>query len=172
MTIALFPRRAHRFGRSSRMRDAVAGLPMRKAAAQPTVNPGRWAALADEYTGPWACPLDMRLPAIAAPSITTPIACGVNGAVVLHLAGTWRGHVTFEGSADGLTWRPVALFSLASGVAEGETDHPGLWRMLPNQQAAYLRLHVADLSQGALLVSISAAPPAFQATRRSLDSAA
>jgi len=172
MTIALLPRRAQRLSRLTRVRDAFTTSPMRAVEAQPTVNVGRWATLADEYTGPWACPLDVRLPAIGAPGITAPIACGTNGAVVVHLAGTWHGHVAFEGSGDGLTWQPVALFSLASGEAEGETDRPGLWRTLPDHRVACLRLRVAALSQGTLLASISAAPPTFEAARRALDSAA
>ncbi len=172
MTIALIPRRTHRFGWLTRVRDAVAGAAVRQPTPQPTVNIGRWATLPGEYAGPWACPLDEQLPAITSQGSTAPVACGASGAIVLHLAGTWHGHVAFEGSMDGLTWRRIALCSLASGAIEVKTDAPGLWRTLPDQQMAYLRLAITDLPQGAILASLSAAPPAFQPARRSLDSAA
>ncbi len=171
MTIALLPHRAYRFRQLIHLRDVVARLSVRNAELQPTVNAGRWATLPDEYTGPWRCPLDTRLPAITTSGMTMPIACGTNGGV-LHLAGTWRGHVTFEGSTDGLVWHSTALCSLASGAIEGEADCPGLWRTLPGRQIAHLRLRITDLSHGALLISITPAPPAFQIARRSLDSAA
>ncbi len=172
MTIALLPRRAYRFRQLTHVRDVVARLSIRNPEPQPTVNAGRWATLPDEYTGPWMCPLDTRLPTITTPGITAPIACGTNGVVVLHLAGTWRGHVAFEGSTDGLVWHSIALCSLASGAIEGEANRPGLWRTLPGQQITLLRLRITDLSHGALLTSITPAPPAFQIARRSLDSAA
>lgn len=176
MTIALLPHRIYRFGRLTRVREtvrsAVANLPVRKPESQPTVNAGRWATLPGEYAGPWACPLDARLPAITAPGVTAPVACGANEAVVLHLAGTWRGQVAFEGSVDGHTWRCIALFSLASGATENGTDCPGLWRTLPDQPTTYLRLAITDLPHGAILASVSAALPVLQQTRRALDSAA
>ncbi|GEM_PF-7012023 len=175
MTIALLPRRADAIGRLTRVRstvrDAVAHLPMRKQ-EPPTVNEGRWATLPGEYAGPWACPLDERLPAITAPGITAPIACGKGVAVVLHLAGTWSGQVVFEGSADGVAWRRVTLTALTGEMAGSETDRPGLWRTLPGEQIAYLRLHVARLSLGAIHASVAAAPLVGQPIPRALDPAA
>lgn len=176
MTIASFPRRADAIGRLTRarsaVRDAVSALPMRKPDPQPTVNAGRWAALPGEYAGAWACPLDERLPAITAPGPTAAVACGGSGPVILHLAGTWVGRVIFEGSADGVAWRRIALACLTGDSVAEETDRPGLWRTLPGQPIAHLRLHVASLSHGAILASVAAAPSVGQPIPRSLDPAA
>ncbi|MCA1724778.1 MAG: hypothetical protein LC748_11125 [Thermomicrobia bacterium] len=101
MTIALLPHRVSAVSRLTRIRSAVretvSTLPTRKA-VPPTINAGRWATLPDEYAGVWACPLDARLPAMSAPGVTAPIACGNGGAVILHLAGAWGGRVAFEGN--------------------------------------------------------------------------
>ena len=161
MTIALFPRRAYAVRKlthvGAAVRNAVTSLPVRKPESQSSVNMGRWAPLPGEYAGAWACPLDERFPAITTPGMTAPIACGQSEAVVLHLAGTWSGHVAFDGSADGITWRRVTLASLAGGNAADETDHPGLWRTLPGQHITHLRLQVIRLSHGVILASVAAA---------------
>ncbi len=176
MTIALLPRRADAIGRliraRSAVRDMIANVPVWKPEPQPTVNTGRWATLPGEYAGPWACPLDERLPAITARGMSTPIACGQSGAVTLHLAGAWSGRVVFEGSADGITWRRIALTSLTEGSVGDETDRPGLWRTLLGQQIMHLRLNVVHLSHGAILASVAAAPSVGQPVPRSLDPAA
>ncbi|MGI8689004.1 MAG: hypothetical protein ACR2M3_10530 [Thermomicrobiales bacterium] len=176
MTITLFPRRADAVRRltdvGSAVRSAVASLSMRKPEPQLSVNMGRWATLPGEYAGAWACPLDERFPAITAPGITAPIACGQSEAVVLHLAGTWSGHVAFAGSEDGITWRRVTLASLAGDDAGSETDRPGLWRTLPGQHIPHLRLHVTRLSHGAIHASVAAAPMVGHPIPRSLNPAA
>lgn len=176
MTIALFPHRANAVRRLTRVgsavRNAVASLPARKPEPQSSVNMGRWATLPGEYAGAWACPLDERFPAITTPGLTTPIACGQSEAVILHLAGTWSGHVAFEGSADGIAWRRITLASLAGDDAGNETDRPGLWRTLPGQQIAHLRLHVTRLSHGAILASVAAAPCVGHPIPHSLNPAA
>ncbi len=176
MTIALLPHRLQIFGRRTRahsiVQETVAHLPLRTPEAQPTVNTGRWATLPGEYAGAWACPLDERLPAITAPGITAPVACGKNAPVILHLAGRWSGQVAFEGSADGVIWRRVALACLNDDVVTDETDRPGLWRTLPDQQMAHIRLHVAQLSHGAILASVAAASPVGQPIPHSLEPAA
>lgn len=176
MTIAHFPRRTDAIGRLTRarsaVRDAVAALPVRRPDPRPTVNAGRWAALPGEYAGAWACPLDERLPAITAPGATAPVACGGSGPVTLHLAGTWAGRVVFEGSADGVAWRRITLACLTGDGAGEETDRPGLWRTLPGQPIAHLRLRVACLSHGAILASVAAAPSVGRSISRSLDPAA
>ncbi|MHB8646666.1 MAG: hypothetical protein ACYDAR_12830 [Thermomicrobiales bacterium] len=176
MTIALIPHRTDARGRLTRVRsvmgDVVANFPVRRPEPQPTVNAGRWAVLPGEYAGPWACPLDERLPVIVTPGITAPIACGQSGAVVLHLAGDWSGHVAFEGSMDGVIWFRIMLTSLSSDGASDETDCPGLWRTLPGEQIAAIRLHVARLPRGAILASVAAAPCVGQPIPRALDPAA
>lgn len=176
MTIALFPRRADAVRRlthvGSAVRSAVASLPVRKPESQPPVNMGRWATLPGEYAGVWACPLDERFPAITAPGITAPIACGQSEAVVLHLAGAWSGRVAFEGSADGITWHRVTFASLAGDGAEDETDRPGLWRTRPGQRISHLRLHITRLSHGTILASVAAAPVVGHPIPHSLNPAA
>lgn len=176
MTIALFPRRADAVRRlthvGSAVRSVVASLPVRRPEPPSSVNMGRWATLPGEYAGAWACPLDERFPTITAPGMTAPIACGQSEAVVLHLAGTWGGHVAFEGSADGITWRRVALASLAGDDAGDETDRPGLWRTLPGQHITHLRLHVTHLAHGAILASVAAAPVVAHPIPHSLNPAA
>ncbi len=176
MTIALFPRRADAVRRlthvGSAVRSAVASLPVRKPEPHSNVNMGRWTTLPGEYAGAWACPLNERFPAIIAPGITAPIACGQREAVVLHLAGVWDGRVAFEGSADGITWHRVTLASLAGDGAADETDHPGLWRTLPDQQIRHLRLHSTRLSHGTILASVAAAPVVSHPIPHSLNPAA
>ncbi|MDQ2783558.1 MAG: hypothetical protein M3Y58_00980 [Chloroflexota bacterium] len=176
MTIALFPRRADAVRRltdvRSAVRSAVASLPARKPEPQSSVNMGRWETLPGEYAGAWACPLDERFPAITAPGLTAPIACGQNASVVLHLAGTWSGHVIFEGSADGITWRRVILAALTGDATGSTTDRPGLWRTLPDQHITHLRLHVARLSHGTILAAIAAAPSVGHPLSHALNPAA
>ncbi len=176
MTIALLPRHINAIGRLARVRSvarkATAFVPARQSEPAATVNAGRWATLPGEYAGAWACPLDERLPAITAPGTSAPIACGQSGAVTLHLAGAWSGRVVFEGSADGINWRRIAMTSLTGGSASDETDRPGLWRTFPGQHVLHLRLDVAHLSSGAILASVAAAPSVGQPIPRALDPAA
>jgi len=178
VTITLFPHRAYAVRRlthvGSAVRSMVASLPVRRPELeqQSSVNMGRWATLPGEYAGAWASPLDERFPAITTPAITASIACGQSEAIVLHLAGTWSGHVAFEGSADSITWHRVTLVSLAGDDVGNETDRPGLWRTLPGQQIRHFRLHVTRLSHGAILASIAAAPVVSHPIPHSLNPAA
>lgn len=176
MTITFFPRRVDAVRRltnvGSAVRSVVTSLPVRKPGQQASVNMGRWATLPGEYAGAWVCPLDERLPTITAPGLTAPIACGQSETVVLHLAGTWSGHVAFEGSADGITWHRVILTSLAGDDAGDETDRPGLWRTLPDQHIRHLRLHIMRLSHGTIFASVAAAPVVGHSIPRSLNPAA
>jgi hypothetical protein len=175
VTIAFLPRRIDAIGRLTRTRSIIRRTVVRLPNLKPTppsVNAGRWATLPGEYASAWICPLDERFPAIAAPGTTAPIACGNSDSVILHLAGTWGGHVFFEGSADGLAWRRVTLVCLTSDVVGEETGCPGLWRILPGQRITHFRLHITQLSHGTILASVAAAPTIDQAIPRSLDSAA
>lgn len=176
MTIAFLPRRTNAIDRLTRARSLVHGtvacLPFRKPEPLPTMNEGRWATLPGEYASAWAAPLDERFPAITAPGTTAPVACGTGESGILHLAGTWSGHVVFEGSADGIVWHRVTFACLTGDGVANECGCPGLWRMLPDQHVMYFRLHVTHLSHGTILASIAAAPVLSHPIPRSLDSAA
>jgi hypothetical protein len=176
VTIAFLPRRTNAIGRLTRARSIVRGtvacLPIRKPEPLPTMNAGRWATLPGEYANAWASPLDERFPAITTPGTTAPVACGTSESVTLHLAGTWSGHVVFEGSADGIIWHRVTFACLTGDVVANECERPGLWRMLPDQHVMHFRLHVTHLSHGTILASIAAAPALGRLIPRSLDSAA
>lgn len=171
MTIAPLPRRADALGRFARFSSVVRGA-ARPPAASRSVNGGRWAALPDEYAGPRIRPLDRTLPAMMAPGESAPVACAGHGPVVLHLGGAWTGSVAFEGSADGVAWSRLMLASLDGGPDSAATDRPGLWRTLPAQPVAFIRLRVTRLSGGAVLAAVAAAPAAHRAAREALDSAA
>lgn len=176
MTSAFLPRRIATIGRRARARSIVRGtvapLPSLKSAPPPTVNAGRWATLPGEYASAWTSPLDERLPAIAAPGTTAPVACGNSESVILHLAGAWSGHVIFEGSADGVVWHCVTLVCLTGDAVGNATGCPGLWRVLPGQQITHFRLHVTQVSHGTILASVAAASAMGQAISRSLAAAA
>ena len=176
MTIAFLPRRTNAIDRLTSVRSIVRGtvacLPVRKPEPPPTVNAGRWATLPGEYANAWTSPLDERFPPIIAPGTTAPVACRTGDAIILHLAGTWRGRVLVEGSTDGVGWRRIPLVCLTSDVVTDESECPGLWRMLPDQQITHIRLHVTHLSHGTILASIAAAPALSHPVLRSLDSAA
>ena len=156
MTIALFPRRANAIGRFARFslrhprNCAQRATPDGIGAA---VNAGRWATLPGEYSGPSARPLDRALPAItAAGDQRTGRVCGLRPRDIVHLAGMWVGRVAFEGSADGVRWSPIALVSFDGGSESATTDRPGLWRTVPTQSVAFIRLRVTHLSAGTVLV--------------------
>lgn len=175
MTIAPLPRRADAIVRFARFSSAVRGVAVHRVMARPaapSVNEGRWAALPGEYSGPRAHPLDRTLPAMTAPGTSAPVACGGHGPVILHLAGAWTGHVTFEGSADGATWSRLTLAALDGGPNGTATDRPGIWRTLPGQPVAFIRVRVTHLSAGAVLIAVAAAPAAHRTAHETLDSAA
>jgi hypothetical protein len=174
VTIALFPRRTDAIGRFARFSAvrAAAHRTMPRAAATPAINAGRWATLPGEYNGPRVHPLDRALPAITAPGISEPVTCVGYGPVTLHLAGTWAGRVAFEGSMDGMTWSHLALASLDGGPAGTGTEHPGLWRTLPEQPISLIRLRVTSLAGGTILAAVGGAPAMSRAMHEALDSAA
>lgn len=173
MTIALLPRRVGTLGRFARFSSAVHEVATQRTAPRvPSINEGRWATLPDEYTGPRARPLDRTLPAMTKPGQSAPIACAGHGPVILHLAGTWTGHVAFEGSADGVIWSRLTLAALDGGPDGATTDRPGLWRTRDEKAVAFIRLHVTYLSGGTILAAVAATPAMHRATHEALDSAA
>lgn len=176
MTIALLPRRANALGRfarfSSAIRESATYRTLPQLVATPTVNMGRWATLPGEYSGPRARPLDQALTAITAPGISEVIACAGFGPVIVHLAGAWVGRVAFEGSTDGMTWAPLALGALDGGSESATTDRPGLWRTLPEQSVAFIRLRVTYLASGTILAGVAASSAIHHAADEALDSAA
>jgi hypothetical protein len=176
VTIALMPRRAHAIGRfarfSSAARDVVGNLPVRRSEPHQTINAGRWATLPGEYAGPQIPPLDRTLAPMTAVGTSAPVACAGHGPAIVHLGGIWQGHVVFEGSRDGAHWLPLPLISLDGDPDGSETDHPGLWRSVPDQPVHFFRLHVTHLSTGAVLAAIAAAPTVHHLAEQTLDSAA
>lgn len=173
MTIALLPRRADAIGRFARFSSALReATSQRTVSSAPSVNAGRWATLPSEYAGPRARPLDRALPAITTPGLSAPIDCAGCGPVIFHLAGAWTGRVSFEGSMDGRVWSRLTLATLDGGPEAAATDRPGLWRMLPDQSVAFVRLRVAHLADGAILAAVAAAPAMHHTAHEALDSAA
>ena len=173
VTIALLPRRTRALGRFVRFSPAAReATSQRTASSASAVNAGRWANLPGEYAGPRARPLDRALPAITMPGLTASVACTGHGLVILHLAGIWTGHVAFEGSADGLTWSRLTLATLDGGPETAATDYPGLWRTLPEQPVAFIRLRVTSLSSGTILAAFAATPAMYRMAHEALDSAA
>jgi hypothetical protein len=73
---------------------------------------------------------------------------------VLHIGGTWRGRIAFEGSADARTWQPVTLLSL-TGDAATEATRPGIWRTAPHAAICLLRLRVIALTAGSVTPAVA-----------------
>jgi hypothetical protein len=176
VTIALLPRRANAIGRFARFSLASRDTAPHHAPPQPAttqaINAGRWATLPGEYSGPSARPLDQALPAITTAGVSVPVACAGFGPVTMHLAGIWNGRIAFEGSMDGVRWSPITLASFDGGMESATTDRPGLWRTLPTQSVAFIRLRVVHLSAGTILSAVAAAPILYHVAHDALDSAA
>jgi hypothetical protein len=123
-------------------------------------NPDRWALLPGEYDDCSTAMICTTLPPITQFGISAPIPCAAVGPTVLHLAGAWRGHVDFEGSVDGYTWRPIALQPLDSDRATTEALGPGIWRTGPHTAARLLRVRATSLSAGRIIVTVAGMPGA------------
>ena len=145
-------------------RPVRSGRPETSRVATPSpeyaANPDRWALLPGEYDNCSTALACTTLPSITQSGISAPIPCAAVSLTVLHLAGAWHGHVDFEGSVDGYTWRPIALQPLDSEWATTEALGPGIWRTGPHTAARWLRVRATALSAGSIIVAVAGMPGA------------
>lgn len=164
MAVAIAVRRSsplrwlHRLNRPKTPRYSEALHAHRPPAAY-AANVDRWATLPGEYDDDDRTPSYVTLPPLAGPGLSAAVACIAGGPTVLHLSGTWRGRVIFEGSTDGRIWQPIALLSLTGDVAT-EATCPSIWRTVPYTPVRLLRLHVISLTAGSVMPVVAGIPHA------------
>ena len=176
MAVAIVVRRSFRFAWLQRRNRPVSAPPAARHATRPPVaqaaNPDRWATLPGEYDRARISPPRPVTLALAYPGARAVIPCTPGGVAVVQIGGAWRGQVAFEGSEDGIVWRPVALLPFTEHIPATKARRPGCWRTPARQSPRFFRLHARHLLSGTVVASVTNLPALSERGPDALDHAA